>query len=60
MSADEALLELAPNVLLTQPSASQAHLDALAGLARQTRCVRLHTGRDFDALVRMLDKLINA
>ena len=54
MDRDEALLELAPNVLLTEPSSSQAHLDALAQLIRESECYRLRTGRDLDALPRLL------
>jgi hypothetical protein len=58
MTAAEALLELAPNVLLTDPSSSQAHLDALAGLVRQCTCVRLDTGRDFAALSDRLGEFV--
>ncbi|HWN44401.1 MAG TPA: hypothetical protein VNW71_19410 [Thermoanaerobaculia bacterium] len=54
----EALLELAPNVLLTEPVSSQAHLDALAGLARASRCYRLETGTDLDEAVRLLRELM--
>lgn len=54
----EALLELAPNVLLTEPASSQAHLDALAGLARASRCWRLETGTDLDEAVGLLRELM--
>ncbi len=47
----EALFELAPNVLLTDASTSQRHLDALAGLVAQCACYRLDTGRDLDDAV---------
>ena len=50
MDPDEALLEMVPNVLLTQPSSCRAHLDALRALATSTPCYRLETGRDFDQL----------
>jgi hypothetical protein len=50
----EALLELVPNVLLTEAGSSQAHLDALAELARASRCYRLETGTDLDGAVRLL------
>jgi hypothetical protein len=53
----EALLELVPNVLLTEPAASQAHFDALAGLAGASACWRLETGRDLDGAVRLLEGL---
>ena len=46
LSAGEALLELAPNVLLTEPRSSQAHLDALAELVAASECFRLATGTD--------------
>lgn len=50
MDAGAALMELVPNVLLTQARRSQQHLDALADLVRRSRCWRLHTGRDFEDL----------
>lgn len=55
---DEALLELLPNMFLTQAASSQAHLDALTRLAREARCYRLETGRDFDALAERLRALV--
>jgi hypothetical protein len=58
IDAGEALLELAPNVLLTEPASSQAHLDALAGLARASRCYRLDTGTDLDEAVGLLRELM--
>jgi hypothetical protein len=58
ITAAEALLELAPNVLLTDPASSQAHLDTLAGLVRQCACFRLATGRDFDCLADRLGALV--
>jgi hypothetical protein len=54
----EALLELAPNVLLTEPASSQAHLDALAALVRDVPAHRLATGRDFEALPGRLAALL--
>lgn len=47
---DEALLEMVPNVLLTEANACRAHLDALSQLAKSTPCYRLETGRDFDQI----------
>lgn len=58
IGSGEALLELAPNVLLTEPASSQAHLDALAGLARASRCYRLETGTDLDEAVGLLRGLM--
>jgi hypothetical protein len=60
VAADEALLELVPNVLLTEPASSQAHLDALADLAAASSCWRLETGRDLDGAVRLLAALFAA
>lgn len=50
MPPNEALLELLPNVLLTQPRLSQAHLDLLGELAQRLPAYRLRTGRDLAAL----------
>jgi hypothetical protein len=50
MDPDEALLELVPNVLLTEASSCRAHLDALRELVTSTPCYRLEAGRDFDRL----------
>ena len=55
----EALLELAPNVLLTEPRSSQAHLDALAALVEASACYRLATGRDLDGAVRLLEGIVD-
>jgi hypothetical protein len=57
ISRAEALLELVPNVLLTDPTCAQAHLDALGYLIRDSLCYRLETGRDLDALPGMLCEL---
>jgi hypothetical protein len=54
MDPGEALIELAGNVLLTEPASSQAHLDALAALAAASSCWRLETGTDLDGAVRLL------
>jgi hypothetical protein len=48
MSASSALRELAPNILLTDPVASQAHLDMLAELVREVPCFSFATGTDLD------------
>jgi len=60
MERGEALLELAPNVLLTEPRSAQAHLDALAGLVESSECWRLDTGTDLDAAVRQVTELLAA
>jgi hypothetical protein len=56
---DEALLELLPNMFLTEAASSQAHLDALTRLAQEARCYRLETGRDFDALADQFRSLVH-
>ncbi len=58
MDRGAALLELAPNVLLTEPSSCQAHLDALARLTRQCECYRLETGQDFEEVATLLRGLL--
>ena len=58
MKREEALLELVPNVLLTEARSSQAHLDVLAELVRESACYRLETGRDFDAIPLLLRGLV--
>ncbi len=58
MAPDEALLELVPNVLLTEAHSSQAHLDILGMLATESRCYRLETGRDFDSLPALLSSVM--
>ena len=58
LSFDDALLELAPNVLLTEPSSSQRHLDALGALVRAGRCFRLTMGRDFDQVTTIIRQLL--
>lgn len=56
MDPGEALLELLPNVLLTEPDSSQAHLDALGELVEASECYRLDTGTDLqDAVDRLLE-----
>jgi hypothetical protein len=56
----EAMLELVPNVILTEPQASQEHLDALGLLVRQSRCLRLYTGRDFHRIPALLSEVLLA
>lgn len=57
MPKDEALVELAPNVLLTDPQSSQSHFDALAELVERSDCWRMETGTDLDEAVRRLEPL---
>ena len=57
MTKGEALLELLPNVLLTEARSSQAHVDALGALVAACPAYRLATGRDFNALPVLLEDL---
>ena len=57
VGAGEALVAVTPNVLLTEPASTQAHLDALAALVRASGCHRLAVGRDFDALPELVRSL---
>jgi len=59
IGADEALLELVSNVLLTEGHSCQSHLNILTELARQTPCYRLETGRDFDHIPFLLGELLS-
>jgi len=54
----EALLRLAPDVLMTDPAGAQAHLDVLGRLVRQCSCWRLEAGRDLDAVPSLLAPLL--
>jgi hypothetical protein len=58
LSPGEALLELAPNVLLTEGRSSQGHLDVLAELVERSACYRLATGTDLEAAVELLGGLL--
>lgn len=58
MTQEEALLELVPNVLLTEAVSSQRHLDQLAALVRACRCYRMAVGRDFDDMPDLLRHLM--
>ncbi|HEY0510690.1 MAG TPA: hypothetical protein VGH73_02220 [Thermoanaerobaculia bacterium] len=58
LSRGEALLELAPNILLTEARSSQGHLDALAALVEGSECYRLEAGTDLDASVELLREIL--
>jgi hypothetical protein len=59
VSAEVALLELAPNVLLTDPTSSQAHLDALGYLTRACQWYVLHAGSDLDLTAAAVASVLN-
>lgn len=57
LDAGDALVRLAPDVLLTEERATRAHIDAIGALLKQTRCYTLRSGRDIHnaaSLVRAL------
>lgn len=58
MSQAQAFLELAPNVLLTEPDSTQSHFNILGELATKARCYILEAGRDFDAIPLLLRDLM--
>jgi hypothetical protein len=59
MPKDAAFLELVCNVVRTEADSAQAHLDTLAALVNQCLCLRLLTGRDFDAVPALLRSALN-
>lgn len=58
MPRSVALRRLAPNVLLTDPPAAQAHFDTLAELARDLPCFSLSAGTDLDRAAECLQQAI--
>jgi len=58
VAPDELLLELIPNVILTEQAAAQTQLDQLAELARRTPAYRVTLGRRVGALQAILEDLL--
>jgi hypothetical protein len=58
VSPDELLLELIPNVILTETGAAQHQLDLLARLTRGAPAFRLTLGRRLDSLPALLKELV--
>jgi hypothetical protein len=54
----EALLMLVPDVLLTEPSATQAHLRAIAALLDQVGCYTLRSGNDLERATALVSRLV--
>jgi hypothetical protein len=54
----EALLRLVPDVLLTEPVATQAHLAAIGSLLGQVDCYALRSGRDLERAADLIGSLI--
>jgi len=57
MSPEAAFLQLAPNVLMTDRAACEAHFNVLAGLTARTPSFRLHTGTDLAEAARVIGDL---
>ncbi len=58
LAPGEALLELMPNLLATDPAATQAHLDMLAELVRGVPCYSLVYGSDLEAAAARITELV--
>ena len=58
MSRDDALLELLPNVLVTEPVATQAHLNILSELVETSAAYRLEVGSSLEGLSEFLWRLV--
>jgi hypothetical protein len=59
LAPSEALMALLPNVLLTDPVASQAHLDMLARLVESVPCLRFRVGSDLDVAAACVIDLVS-
>ena len=59
LAPSDALMALLPNVLLTDPAASQAHLDMLATLVESVPCMRFRVGSDLDAAAACVTDLVS-
>lgn len=57
MTAEDALIALAPNVLLTDRTCAQDHVSTLAELVRSVPCYRLEMGRDLASCPQLLSLL---
>jgi hypothetical protein len=58
LAPSEALLELMPNLLATDPAATQTHLDVLAELVRSVPCFTFRPGSDLDAAAARIAELV--
>lgn len=58
LDPQEALLRLVPDVLLTQPAATQAHLAAIAALLGQVTCHRLESGPELEHSAELVAALL--
>jgi hypothetical protein len=58
LDAQEAFMRLLPDVLLTEPGTSRAHVATIAALTAQVDCYRLRTGTDVDAAAAKIAELV--
>jgi hypothetical protein len=58
LDPSDALLRLVPDVLLTEPTSSQAHLKAIAALLAQVDCYALRSGADLHCATRLVHDLL--
>ena len=59
LSPSQALVELMPNVLVTEPAATQAHMDMLGEVARTVPAFSFRPGRDVDAAAAAIASLLS-
>jgi hypothetical protein len=59
LSTAEALIELMPNVLVTEPKTTQAHMDMLGELVRSVPGYRFRPGPDVDAAAECIAALVS-
>jgi hypothetical protein len=55
ITKEEAFMELAPNVMLTEIGTCKAHFDVLSELVKKSACYRMETGHDFAAIPKLLE-----
>jgi hypothetical protein len=58
LDPQEALLRLVPDVLLTEPAATQAHLAAIAAMLGQVRCYAVDSGVDLERAAELVHELV--
>jgi hypothetical protein len=58
LAPSDALVALMPNLLLTHPPSTQAHLDCLAALVETVPCLTLRVGSDLDAAAACVAQLV--
>ena len=58
LAAGEALVRLAPDVLLTEPRATQAHLAAIGDMLAQVSCYTLRSGADIERAAQLVAELV--